>query len=255
MSTRGAQVVGELFGRINALIADYDISYEEYQTAKQFLIDVGQAGEWPLLLDVFVEHAVEKQCYKDRAGSEGTILGPFHLPDAPVLQAPYELPHRPDEQGERLLMTGRVLSAEGAPLEGAVLDVWHADAQGFYSGFSNIPAGILRGKVITDADGRFEVRTIAPAPYTIPHEGPTGQLIAACGWHPWRPAHLHVIVSADEHDALITQLYLDSSDYIDDDVADAVKDSLIVHPERRGDHLEFDYEFRLAPVRAAVPVG
>jgi catechol 1,2-dioxygenase len=80
-------------------------------------------------------------------------------------------------------------------------------------------------------------------------------MISACGWHPWRPAHVHLVVSADDHEDLITQLYLDSSDYIDDDVADAVKDSLIVHPEREGDHLHFDYEFRLTPVRAAVPVG
>jgi catechol 1,2-dioxygenase len=255
MSNRGDQVVGELFRRINALVADLDVTYEEYQTAKQWLIDVGEAGEWPLLLDVFVEHAVEAQAHKTRAGSEGTILGPYYLPDAPVLEPPYEMPRRPDEQGDRLLMTGRVSSADGAPLEGAVLDIWHADAQGLYSGFSDIPEGILRGKVVTGADGRFELRTIAPAPYTIPHEGPTGRMIAACGWHPWRPAHIHLIVSADEHEQLVTQLYLATSDYVDDDVADAVKESLIVRPERDGDGLRFDYEFRLAPVRAPLAVA
>ena len=70
MTNRGDQVVGELFRRINALVADLDVTYEEYQTAKQWLIDVGEAGEWPLLLDVFVEHAVEQQAHKHRAGSE-----------------------------------------------------------------------------------------------------------------------------------------------------------------------------------------
>lgn len=255
MSDRGDQVVGELFRRINALVADYDITYEEYETAKRWLIGVGEAGEWPLLLDVFVEHAVEQQAHKDRSGSDGAILGPYYLPGSPVLQPPYELPRRPDEKGEKLLMRGSVLSADGTPLKGAVLDVWHADADGLYSGFSDIPAGSLRGKVITDARGRFELRTITPAPYTIPHDGPTGRLIAACGWHPWRPAHIHLIVSADEHEQLITQLYLDSSDYLDDDVASAVKESLVVHPEREGDQLRIDYEFRLAPVRAAVSVA
>jgi catechol 1,2-dioxygenase len=136
-----------------------------------------------------------------------------------------------------------------------VLDVWQSDADGLYSGFSELPAGILRGKVITGTEGRFELRTIAPAPYTVPHDGPFGRMLAACGWHPWRPAHVHLIVSADEHEPLITQLFLSSSDYLDDDVADAVKDSLIVHPERHGDQLAFDYEFRLAPVRAAAPAG
>ncbi|MBV8992934.1 MAG: catechol 1,2-dioxygenase, partial [Pseudonocardiales bacterium] len=211
-------------------------------------------GEWPLVL-AFFEHAVEQQAPKGRAGSQGTILGPFYLPDSPVLGPPYELPHRPDEKGERLLMTGRVLSADGTPLDGAGLDVWQADADGLYSGFSGIPAGILRGKVTTDTEGRFALRTIVPGAYTVPHEGPFGRLLGACGRHPWRPAHIHLIVSADEHEPLITQLYMDSSDYLDDDVAGAVKDSLIVHPQRHGDRLAINYEFRLAPVRRAVPVG
>ena len=252
---RGDQVIGELFKRINALIADLDVSYEEYQAAKQWLIDVGEAGEWPLLLDVFVEHAVEEQATKGRAGSKGSILGPFHLPGAPILEAPFEMPRRTDEEGEELHMTGRVVDADGTPLAGAELDVWHADAQGRYSGFSDVPEGNLRGRLIADADGRFELRTIMPAPYTIPHGGPTGRLIAACGWHPWRPAHLHLLVTAPGHETLITQLYFAGGAYLEGDVADAVKDSLIVAPEQTADGLQFDYEFRLAPERAAMTVA
>ena len=254
MDNRGEQVVGELRRRITALVADCGITYDEYQTATQWLIEVGEAGEWPLVIALF-EHAVEQQANKDRAGSQGTILGPFYLPGAPVLPPPYELPRRPDEKGERLLVTGRVLSADGTPLPGAVLDVWQSDADGLYSGFSALPAGILRGKVITSTEGRFELRTTAPAPYTVPHDGPFGRLLAACGWHPWRPAHIHVMVTAGQHEPLVTQLFLDSSDYLDSDVAGAVKDSLIVHPHRQGDQLAFDYEFRLDPARTAVPAA
>lgn len=264
MSNRAADLVGDLFGRVHELIAKHDVTYEEYRAAKQWLIDVGEAGEWSLLLDVFVESAVEKQAAMGHTGSEGTILGPYYLPDAPVLCPPFEMPRRPDERGERLLMTGRVSDVGGAPIDGAVLDVWHADANGRYSGFSDLPAGILRGKLVTGPDGRFELRTIMPAKYTIPHDGPTGRMIATCDWHPWRPAHIHVLVSADGHRMLTTQLYLDTSDYLDDDVASAVKDSLIVHPEPRpadpaagADYpqLHFDYEFRLEPVRTTVTVG
>jgi catechol 1,2-dioxygenase len=264
MSNRTAELVGDLLARVHALIAQNDVSYEEYRAAKEWLIELGEAGEWPLLLDVFVESAVEKQAATGRIGSDGTILGPYYLPDAPVLEAPYELPRRPDEPGERLVMTGRVSDAGGTPIRGAVLDVWHADAHGLYSGFSEIPAGILRGKLITGVDGRFELRTILPAPYTIPHNGPTGRMIGACGWHPWRPAHIHLLVSAEGYDLLTTQLYMDTSDYLDDDVASAVKDSLVVHPEPRpGDpgagidypHVHFDYDFRLTPVRTAALVG
>jgi catechol 1,2-dioxygenase len=264
VSNRAAELVGEMFGRLHQLIAEHDISYDEYRAAKQWLIDVGDAGEWPLLLDVFVESAIEKQTAKAHLGSEGTILGPYYLPDAPVLKSPYEMPHRPHEAGEPLVMAGRVTTVDGAPLDAAVLDIWHADANGLYSGFSDIPAGILRGKLITDARGGFRLRTIMPAPYTIPHGGPTGRMIAACDWHPWRPAHIHLLVSAEGYQTLTTQLYIDTSDYVDDDVASAVKDSLIVHPEGRpsdpqtgidGPHLHFDYEFRLEPARAAVMVG
>jgi len=261
MSNRAAELVGGMFARLHELIAEQDISYPEYQAAKQWLIDVGTAGEWPLLLDVFVESAIEQQVATGRQGSEGAILGPYYLPDAPVLDPPYEMPRRPDEPGEALVMTGRVMSNDGAPLPASMLDIWHADARGVYSGFSDIPAGILRGKLITDTEGRFELRTIVPAPYTIPHDGPTGRMIAACGWHPWRPAHLHLLVSADGYESLTTQLFIDTSKYLDDDVASAVKDSLIVHPEPRatvpelGPHLHFDYDFQLEPARTPATVG
>ena len=84
MSNRGDQVVGEIFQRIRDVIAEYDVNYDEYQMAKQWLIDVGEAGEWPLVLDAFIEWAVERQASKDRPGSVGTILGPYYLPGAPT---------------------------------------------------------------------------------------------------------------------------------------------------------------------------
>lgn len=258
MGNRGNHVVGDMLNRIRQAIVENDVAYDEYQAAKQWLIDIGEAGEWPLLLDVFIESTVEQNAYRDRAGSPGTILGPFHLPDAPVLDAPYELPRRSDEKGEPLVFRGRVVGSEGQPLAGAVLDVWHADAEGLYSGFSSIPEGILRGRVIADDEGRYEVRSILPAPYTIPHDGPTGRLIEAAGWHPWRPAHIHLIVSADGHEALTTQLYIDSSDYLDDDIASAVKPELIVHSRPSKDdpgRVEFEYDFALAPARTPSAVA
>jgi catechol 1,2-dioxygenase len=110
--------------------------------------------------------------------------------------------------------------------------------------------------VLTDADGRYAVRTILPAPYTIPEDGPTGAMVHAAGWSPWRPAHIHVIVSAEGHEPLVTQLYIDSSDYLDNDVANAVKDELIVRPRRKegSDELAFTYDFALAHERATANV-
>jgi catechol 1,2-dioxygenase len=264
-TNRADQVIGDVLGRLRRAIVDNDVTYDEYKILTRWLIDVGRAGEWPLFLDVFIESAVEQHVYRDRRGSRGTILGPYHLPDSPVLDFPYELPRRPDEPGDRLVFSGRVLDPDGEPLPGAMLDIWQADARGLYSGFApEVPDGNLRGKVIADDEGRYQVRTIVPAPYTIPHDGPTGRMIAAAGWHPWRPAHIHLIVSADGHEALTTQLYPDFSDYLDSDVASAVKDALIVHPqprERDPDlgtdtaHLYFEYDFTLAPARSPSVVG
>jgi len=148
---------------------------------------------------------------------------------------------------------GRVLDADGSPLAGANLDIWQADAEGRYSGFMpGPPEGNLRGQVRADADGRYEFTTVIPGPYTIPLDGPTGKLTAAAGWSPWRPAHIHLIVSAEGYEPLVTQLFIDTSDHLHDDVASAVKDELIVHPEPSADEpgrLQFEYDFALAPVR------
>ncbi len=247
----------DLLARLHAAIAEHDVTYDEFQAAKQWLIDVGEAGEWPLFLDVFVEFAVERNAFRDRAGSPGTILGPFHLPGAPLLSAPFELPRRPDERGDRVVFSGRVTDAAGEPLDGAELDVWHADADGFYSGFApSLPADILRGKVLTDADGRYEVRTVLPAPYTIPLDGPTGRLCSVAGWSPWRPAHVHLIVSAEGHEPLVTQLFLASSDHLATDIASATKEELIVHPEAQAgsDELVVTYDFALAPAAVSATV-
>jgi catechol 1,2-dioxygenase len=91
----------DVIGRINQAIIDHNMTYEEYDAAKQWLIRVGQAGEWPLFLDVWVEHTVEQLAAHSRHGSQGTILGPYYLPDAPELPSKATLPMRPDEPGDR----------------------------------------------------------------------------------------------------------------------------------------------------------
>ena len=251
MPDRANQLITDILRRIHEAIVENDITYEEYQTAKQWFIDVGEAGEWPLFGDVYIEHVVEEHAFGNRDGSQGTILGPFHLPDAPLLDAPFELPHRPDESGDRTRVSGRVTDADGNPLAGANLDIWQADAEGRYASFMpGPPDGNLRGQVRAGADGGYEFTTVIPGPYTIPLDGPTGKMTAAADWSPWRPAHIHLIVSADGYEPLVTQLFIDTSDYLDNDVASAVKPELIVHPEHTGDGgYAIIYDFALAPAR------
>jgi catechol 1,2-dioxygenase len=158
---------------------------------------------------------------------------------------------REDEGGTPLLWTGQVTSVDGSPLPGAKVEIWHADDDGFYSQFApGIPEWNLRGSFTTDAEGRFEITTVQPAPYQIPTDGSCGKLIAAAGWHAWRPAHIHVKVSAPGHQLLTAQLYFPGDEHNDDDIASAVKPELILDPQKQADgSATVAYDFVLDPVK------
>ncbi|MGW1682214.1 catechol 1,2-dioxygenase [Saccharopolyspora sp. NPDC002376] len=246
---RVSTVVGAVLAGVHDAIREHEVSYDEFQAAKQWLIDVGEGGEWPLFLDVFVEHVVEDVAARSQHGTKGSILGPYYLPDQQKLPAVADLPSRPDEQGTPLVFTGQVRDTSGNPIAGAELDLWHADSEGYYSGFApGIPDGNLRGVIVADNQGRFQIHTIMPSPYQIPTDGPTGKLITAAGWHPWRPAHLHLLVRAPGHRTITTQLYFEGGEWLDSDVAEATKPELVLNPRPQGDGaLRADYDFVLEP--------
>ena len=119
---------------------------------------------------------------------------------------------------------------------GAQVEIWHADDNGFYSQFApGLPEWNLRGTVVADAEGNFALNTVQPAPYQIPTDGACGKLIAAAGWHAWRPAHLHLKVSAPGHQLLTAQLYFEGDQHLSDDIASAVKPELVLRPQARAD--------------------
>ncbi|WP_116045935.1 catechol 1,2-dioxygenase [Amycolatopsis palatopharyngis] len=246
---RVSAVVKAVLDGVHEAIRTQQVTYPEFVAAKQWLIDVGEGGEWPLLLDVFVEHEVEAVAAARQQGTKGTILGPYYLPGAPELPAVSTLPMRADEQGTPFVLAGQVRDTEGKPVPGAELDIWHADHEGYYSGFAgHIPDGNLRGVVVAGEDGRFEIGTIQPAPYQIPTDGPTGKLIEAAGWHPWRPAHLHLIVRAPGFRPITTQLYFAGDEWLDSDVAEATKPELVLEPRSQADgRRRSEYDFVLEP--------
>ncbi len=253
---RVATVVGDLVDRVNDAIAKHEVTYDEYHAAMSYLIRLGEAGEWPLFLDVFFEHTVERL----NQGEGGTIEGPYYVPGAPWLERPYVMPMREDEKGDSLILSGTVRATDGEPIPGAVLDMWQADADTNYSNIQEEPPPFnLRGKMTTDENGEFEVRTIVPPYYHLPRGGPMEELLNAAGWHDYRPGHLHFIVSADGYTPLTTQLYFEGDRYLDSDVASAVKPELILtlqkhdspeEMEARGMKKPFfttSHEFRLKP--------
>lgn len=217
---------------LNDLVLEEQVSYAEYNALKSWLIKVGEDGEWPLFLDVWIEHSVEEVANAHRQGSKGTIEGPYYVEHSPELGWNGTIPMREDEPGTPLVFQGQVRAVDGRPLAGARLELWHADDLGFYSQFApGLPEWNLRGTWIANEDGRFEIHTVRPAPYQIPTEGACGVLIEAAGWHAWRPAHLHLKVSAPGFELITTQLYFPGDPHNEDDIASAVKPELMLDPQ------------------------
>jgi len=248
-------LASELLAAAHDIMRRQKVTYAEYDVLKSWLIQVGEDGEWPLFLDVWLESVVEEVANENRYGSKGTIEGPYYISDAPVLPAEATLPMRDGEEGTPLLFQGQVASVDGTALSGATVDIWHADNDGYYSQFApGLPKWNLRGTVIADDQGHFKIHTIEPAPYQIPTDGSCGKLIAAAGWHAWRPAHLHLKVSAPGHQPITTQLYFEGGSYVEDDIASAVKPELILAPTPLADGNdngnEVTYDFVLDAARA-----
>jgi catechol 1,2-dioxygenase len=247
-AARVSAIAADALAALHQVIRKHGVSYAEYDAVKAWMIKVGQDGEWPLFLDVFVEHVVEEVANESRPGSKGSIEGPYYVPGAPLAPSGGALPMRPAEAGTPLLFQGQVTGVSGAPIDGATLELWQADDAGYYSQFApGLPEWNLRGTLTAGADGRFSVRTIRPAPYQIPHDGATGALIEAAGWHAWRPAHMHLKVSAPAHQLITTQLYFPGDPHNGDDIASAVKPELMLDPRPApfGDGVEVTYDFVL----------
>jgi len=228
---RLTEVVDDFLLILKGFIRNHQISHEEYRRAVSFMVETATKGEIPLLLDVFLEATVDQVDATGRGGTETSVEGPFYAANAPLMKSPCVLPHRAHEPGDLLLLSGTIRSVEGEPLSGAMLDMWQSDAEGAYSHF-NIPEHQapwnLRARVVSDANGRFEVQSWVPSPYQVPKDGPTGALLSGIGRHAWRPAHLHLRITHDACQALTTQLFFTGDPWIDSDVVGAVKQSLIV---------------------------
>jgi catechol 1,2-dioxygenase len=238
----------EVLSAVHETIRKHKVTYDEYNALKAWLIQVGEDGEWPLFLDVWVEHVVEDVATEHRQGNKGTIEGPYYVPGAPEQGSRGSVPMRENEPGTPLVWTGRVTSVDGSPLKDAKIELWHADDEGLYSQFApGIPEWNLRGSFSVEEDGSFEIHTVRPAPYQIPTDGACGKLIAAAGWHAWRPAHLHVKVSAPGHELLTAQLYFPGDEHNDDDIASAVKPELVLDPRPADGGETVSYGFVLDP--------
>ena len=228
------QVMAVITRKLHEAVKEIEPTEEEWMTAIQFLTKTGHMcddwrQEFILLSDVLgVSMLVDAINHRKTSGaSESTVLGPFYVADAP--QLPMGANICLDRKGEDLIVSGSVRDTDGKPINGAVLDVWQANDEGFYDvqqkGIQ--PDLNLRGVFRTGADGRYWFRAVKPRYYPIPNDGPVGKLLEALGRHPYRPAHLHFILRADGFGTLVTHIFDPDDRYINSDAVFAVKKSLL----------------------------
>lgn len=259
------EIMTSLIRHLHAFLRETNLTEAEWLAGIQFLTAVGQKcddrrQEFILLSDTLgvttMKDIVNNR--KPPGVTEYTILGPFHRLNAPVLELHESIAG--EMPGEPVLMRGHVLASDGTPIPNASLDVWQSDSEGFYDlQMPDVTGTALRGIFHTDAEGNYIFRTIKPAPYPIPNDGPVGQMLAALGRHPYRPAHIHFIVSAAGYEPVTTELFVEGDPYLDSDAVFGVRESLVV-PFVRNDSQEeaarldmpvpfftVDYDFVLAP--------
>jgi protocatechuate 3,4-dioxygenase beta subunit len=259
------QVMEVITRKLHEAVKEIEPTQDEWMHAILFLTRTGQVcNEWRqefiLLSDVLgvsmLVDAINNR--KPSGASESTVLGPFHVADAPEL--PMGANICLDQKGEDMVIEGRILDTDGRPIANALLDVWQANDEGFYDVQQKgvQPDFNLRGVFRTGADGRYWFRAVKPKYYPIPDDGPVGQLLKELGRHPYRPAHLHYIIKADGFETLITHIFDPDDPYISSDAVFGVKESLLAEfrrtrdPERSkqyqfaGDFWDVRHDFVLA---------
>jgi len=260
---RFKEVMTSLIRHLHDFVREVKLTDAEWIGAIQFLTDTGKTvtdkrQEFILLSDTLgVSILVITLNHPATDGTtDSTVLGPYYWEGAPELPLGANLAE--GVKGEPAFYSGRVLSSGGKPIVGAVLDIWSGDGEGTYDMQMEGDVGMkARGRIRTDAEGRYSFWSIKPEYYPVPNDGPVGRMLEKMGRHPMRPGHIHMIVSAPGHHAITTHLFAAGSDYIDSDAVFGVKESLVTafrkHPAGAGPDgtkmavpfYTVDYDFRL----------
>jgi len=246
INPRLAQVMTALVKHLHAFAKDVELTQAEWAVAVDFLTRTGQISdgnrqEFILLSDVLgLSMLVDAINHRRPSGAtENTVLGPFHVPGAP--RYPMGTNISLDGKGESCLFSGIVRDIDGNPVANAEIDVWCDNADGYYDvqqpGIQ--PQWNNRGIFVTGPDGRYGFRGIRPVAYPIPDDGPVGQMLAALGRHPNRPAHMHFLVSAP---GLVTHTFVQGDQWLTSDAVFGVKASLIASMQA-GDDTAWKSEF------------
>ena len=233
------EVMTSLVRHLHAFAKDIHLTQAEWDLAIAFLTRTGQMcsgerQEFILLSDVLGFSMLVDAINNRRpvGATENTVFGPFHVDGAPELAMGSNISL--DGKGESCLFEGRVVDLEGRPIEGVKIDVWSDNADGFYDvqqpGIQ--PQWNNRGVFITGPDGRYSFIGVKPVSYPIPDDGPVGQMLGHLGRHPYRPGHMHFLITAAGYQKLVTHTFVGGDPYLTSDAVFGVKQSLVAPFER-----------------------
>lgn len=252
------EVMACLVKHLHAFAKEIDLTQEEWEVGIDFLTKAGQIcseerQEFILLSDVLGFSMLVDAINNRRpvGATENTVFGPFHVAGAPERQMGEVISL--DGKGESCLFEGRVIDLHGEPIERAQIDVWCDNADGYYDvqqpGIQ--PKWNNRGIFTTGKDGSYSFIGIKPVSYPIPDDGPVGKMLSALGRHPYRPAHMHFLVTAPGFQKLVTHTFVGDDPYITSDTVFGVKQTLVAPFEHLNDGRTIwrsPYDFVLTPV-------
>lgn len=244
---------------------EVELTVDEWMQGVELINWAGQMSdekrnEGQLVCDVVgLESLVDEITYKKASeasdsATQTAILGPFFRQDHPVREKGSTISFDTPKDAQVAYMYGQVLCATTKkPLQNATIDVWQASTNGLYEQQDdNQIDHNLRGKFKTDENGEYAFYCLRPTPYPIPYDGPAGKLLQLLDRHPYRPAHIHLIVIHEGYKPITTQIFDKDSKYLDDDSVFAVKDSLVVEfVPKKGDK-EAEFELKYDVLMAAV---
>lgn len=235
---RLAEIMTALVRHLHDFAREVRLTEAEWMAAMQWLEATGQISddkrkEFILASDVLGLSmlVVQQNNRLEEKATPATVLGPFHIAGSPELEFGADMSD--GLPGTPLYVSGTVRDLDGKPVGGAVLDVWQADTEGAYEAQLDVDEARLRAKYTSREDGSYCVRTIAPRGYSIPVDGPVGELIERTEISHYRPAHVHFLLDVPGYEPLITHLFAAGAEYLDSDVVFGTKQELVVRFEQR----------------------
>lgn len=238
---RFREIMDAMIRHLHDFVREVQLTEEEWAAAIAYLhrcadISSPERSEFILTSDVLGVSSLVDTINNRRpeGATENSVLGPFYiaekgdLGEVPVVEPGADLIGERNRDGEPTYVHGVVRDRAGNPIKGARLDFWQNGPNGLYDVQEPEKGYNLRCRIVTGSDGRFAFTTTKPLPYTIPLDGPVGDMLQYAKRNVWRPAHLHVRLEAPGYETLTTEFFVDGDTYLDDDAVFGVKDSLVL---------------------------